>query len=198
MDENKPLTPPEIGHKLIAIIDKLLVEGNWETSLFLRASAARLIELRQEAERVALAGNTPSAATGGLVAVQLRTPPSGYIQVFVSLYQVEGTNLQKWEQVLKSLCEHSITRPAYKDEEHVKQFIRSKADINHLAYVVTNIKPADIYQLEQTPVDSFGHELLTLKEGVIKAANIVEFVHANKKRYFYRDNKLIFAGEFAV
>lgn len=190
-EEQKPLSVPEIGDKLIGILDSLLATGNWDSSLFLKASASRLRELKDEAERLTKIKNGMAGDKGAGAAT--RVVPPGYFQAYILLYQVEGANLQSWVRAIKGLVENPISRPAYKDEAFAQEFIRSKISmLERHGYVVVNIKNEDIYQVEEMPVDNFGHPLIALKENAVKIENILEFIHFNKKRYSFRSGELIY------
>lgn len=198
MVEKKPLTPSQIGQKLVTIFDELLTTGDWENSLFLRASASRLKELRSQAQQLSEAKEEGSEI-GEFDFSQHKPLESGFVRVFVTIYQVEGANLQNWLNVIKALHEHSVTRPVYRKEEHAQKFVRSKMDIGRHGYVIVNIREDSIYQLGKGPVvDAFGNELLSLKEKAIRLENIVGFIHANKKRYSLRDSELIYEGEVEI
>lgn len=200
MAEQELLAPYEITKKVKDVIDSVLATGDWESSIFLKASAARLRELLVEAEGLLRLGEQTNQGQGaGSVAnkiAQQRTVPPGYCQVFILLYQVDSTNLQGWYRTVKTLTDYSVTRPAYKDEAFAKEFIRSKASgIERNGYVVVNIKSDDFYNVEQPPVDACGHQLFVLKENSVKLENIVEFVLANKQHYAVSDNELILLEE---
>lgn len=193
MVNEKPLTAREIGKKLLDILETLLKTGNWEASLFLKASANRLRELKVEAARLARIEETKDALTN--VAVLQKALPPGYLQVYISLYQVDSANLLTWHRTIKSLVEHSVTRPVYRNEAFVQEFVRSKTDIDHHGYAIVQINTNDILKIEPAPIDPFGHELLVLRENAVKVENIVGFVYANKKRYWFKENNLVFVDE---
>lgn len=193
MVDEKPLTAREIGQKLVDILDGLLKAGNWEASLFLKASAGRLRELREEASNLAQDETVNNTQIG--TALFSKSAPTGYIQVFISVFQLEGTDLQVWHRTIRALTEYNVTRPVYRDVKFVQEFIRSKADFDHHGYVIVNIKESDIYELAQPSKDALGHELILLKEGSVKLENIIGFVHGNKKRYLVKENGLVFIDE---
>jgi Dot/Icm secretion system protein IcmQ len=196
MVEQVPLAPNEIAKKVIEVIDGLLTTGSWDSSVFLKASAARLRGLRTQAERLSHFGEKKQSDTPVGKALERRAVPSGYTQVFILLYQVDGANLQGWSRNIKTLIDYSVTRPAYKDESFAKEAVRSKvASIERNGYVVVNVKNDAFYSAEQAPTDNFGHQLFVLKENSIKLENIVEFVHANKKHYTIGDNDLVLLDE---
>ena len=194
MPDPKPLSAPEIGEKLTSIIDNLLDTGDWGSSLFLKASASRLRELRDEAEIMSHKHDHHAAMIKENA--ELTIIPSGHIQVNIFMYQVDGTNLQSWLRAIKSLAESKIVRPAYKSEEYVQAFIRSKtsAPESH-GYITVYVKEDDFYTINPVPVDFLGHELLTLKEKAVKMENIIKFVHANKKCYLVQSGELVYNGE---
>ena len=98
--------------------------------------------------------------------------------------------MQLWQKLLRSIDQHSLTRPTYKSEAPVRELIRSKPDPNRLGYAVVAVKEEDIMKLASPSVDPLGHELVTLREHAAKLENIIEFVHANKKHYIYKDHTL--------
>ncbi|CAL7959950.1 IcmQ [Gammaproteobacteria bacterium] len=200
MEEQKLLTLNEIAKKTMETIDSLLATGDWESSVFLKASAVKLRELRVEAQRLSLLGEQirqeQRVATVADKTIQRRAVPPGYSQVFILLYQVDSTNLQGWYRTIRTLTDYSVTRPAYKDEAHAREFIRSKTSgIERNGYAVVNIKSDDFYNVEQPSVDACGHQLFVLKENSIKLENIVEFVLANKHHYAIRDEALFLLEE---
>jgi hypothetical protein len=191
MVEQELSAPTEIAKRVKEVIDGVLATGDWEHSLFLKTSAAKLRQLCVDAERLS---HLDEQNLNVVVdkSFDRRTVPPGYSQVFILLYQVDDTNLQSWCRTIKTLTEHSITRPAYKDEAYAEEFIRSKVSgIERNGYAVVNVKSDDFYEEEASPVDACGHQLFVLKENSIKIENIVEFVQANKKHYVVNDDGLV-------
>lgn len=200
MEEQKLLTLNEIAKKIKEIIDSVLATGDWENSIFLKVSAAKLRELQVEAQRLSCLGEQTQQeqkdSTKAANTAAERVAPPGYSQVFILLYQVDSANLQGWYNTIKTLMDYSVTRPAYKDESYARDVIRSKTSgIGRNGYVVVNIKDSDFYDVEQSPVDASGHKLFVLKENAVKLENIVEFVLANKQHYVIRDDALFLLEE---
>jgi hypothetical protein len=197
MVEQKSLSHTEIANKVKEVIDGVLATGDWEHSLFLKTSAAKLRQLRVDAEKLSNTEvQSQNEITDKAVSVDAdskrRVVPAGYSQVFILLYQVDDTNLQSWYRTIETLIEHSVARPAYKEEAHAEEFIRSKASgIERNGYAIVNIKSDDFYEEEVPPVDAYGHQLFVLKENAIQMENVVEFVHANKSHYALRDSGLV-------
>jgi Dot/Icm secretion system protein IcmQ len=181
----------EIGKKLKDILDNILTVGEWDSSLFLRNVAVKLRGLRDKIEKLCQTNEGKVAGISQDSTVRRKAPP-GYIPVFILLYQVDSSNLPSWYSSIKNLSEYSVSRPAYKDESHIQEFIRTKTTgIEHNGYVIVNVKEQDFYQIEPQ-VDFLGHPLVSLKEGAVKLENIVEFIHANKSHYAIRDNELVY------
>lgn len=175
MGENKSI---EVNKKLIDLLDGLLSACDWESSLFLKNASKRFIALRAEAERLLQEATGANAAQHTVKEIT----KAGHRKIFISVYQTEGNNLQKWFATMKSLAEYSISRPVYAEEAHVQALIRSKADPEREGYVVLFVKEDDIIQLPPSRVatDRLGNELLSLKVGAVKRENIIEFVHAQQ------------------
>jgi intracellular multiplication protein IcmQ len=175
--------------ELIKILDNLLDSNDWESSLLLRTTKKHLGALREEAKQIADKLNDNVEVK---LANQVKTAlKPDQIKIYISLYQAEGANLQAWQKMLKSLANYSITRPVYENEEHVREVIRTKPDMQRHAYAVVAISKNSIIHLEKPSVDQFSHELLSLKEGAVQLQNIIEFVHANEKRYVFRNDTLV-------
>ena len=187
----------DLSRKLVAILDNLLIAGDWKkgNSLFLRKAEERLCELRDDAKRLIEQHSVPQ----GVENIERKQKlGEGVIKVFISLYQFDGENLQNWLNTLKTLTSYNVTRPTYRNEWHVRELINSKADSRRHAYVEVLINESDLINIDPLPVDTLGHELLVLKEGAVKIPNIVGFIHYNKKRYTFNGEKLIFERDVEI
>lgn len=176
----------EVAKKLAELLDGLLATGDWQSSLFLRVASKRIQILLDEAKSLVELSNPEQSLTK-----KVKDSAHGYIPVYISLYQVVGNNLQNWQYALRLLSEHNTSRPTYRNEQFVRELIDSKPDGKRHGYAIVHVKEDDIYTFEEQPRDSLGHEMLVLKEGVIKLENIIGFVHANKKRYAFVNNMLV-------
>mgnify|MGYP005996674691 CR=1 FL=1 len=179
-----------LNQDIIDSLTKVLNAGDWDASLFLRNASKDLIELKAEAE--ALQAELGKTAADDAGVDEARPSKPGFIEVYISIYQAEGSDIQAWQQRLRALPEYSLSRPIYGDETHVEEWIRGKLDPRKEAYAVVLV-PEDALtkayagKLEK---DRFGHPLLTLKDGAIKQENIIEMVHAGS-HYRYQNSKLI-------
>jgi hypothetical protein len=180
------LSREKVAKELVGILSKLLSCGDWNSSLFLRSASKRLQTLLDEAESLA---NQPHSAQ--FQAQTSKKIPTGYVPLYISLYQINGNNLKNWEYTLRLLIDHSINRPMYRDEQFARDLVGSKVDIDRHGYAMVYVKEEDIYQFPDPQKDLLGHELIVLKENVIKTNNIIGFVHANKDRYLFIDNNLV-------
>jgi Dot/Icm secretion system protein IcmQ len=180
----------KVAKELINILRELLATGDWNASLFLRAASKRMQNLLEEAQSL-VDLTAPEQMQRALIK---KAPPHSMV-VYISLYQVSGTNLQNWQYALRLLSEHNVSRPTYRDESSVRALIATKTDIERHGYAIVYINEDDIYRFEEQPRDSLGHELLVLKEGVVKLENIAGFVHANKKRYAFTNGMLVDENE---
>lgn len=187
----------EIGEKLVKLLDGLLSVGDWQSSSFLRLSLAKIESLRDKAEKICGRGGEAQDVVSEAVVEGKKEVPEGYRRVFVLLYQVEGGSLLNWFSVIKSLTEYSINRPVYEDENHLQEVIRSKVSGSESnGYVIVDVKEGDLFRNPEQ-LDTFGHQLSTLKEKAVDMEHIVEFIHANRKRYVVREKGLEFLGEIS-
>lgn len=185
----------ETAKQLREIIDNILNAGNWDDSIFLKQTSAKLRNLLFEADRLCKIFALQQVATTNKNSISrtVKTEiPSGYTQAYVLLYQIDGNNLAAWYENIKSLTNYSANKSIYKNKNHIEEFIRSKSNnITHSGYVVVNIKSNDFYNIEAPSLDIYNHELLILKENAIKLENIVEFVLANKQHYIIENSELV-------
>lgn len=172
-----------INQKLVKILHDLLATGNWEASLFLRTAHKKL----QHLQDTAIALSKKLDASGEDTNPQRQI--ASMICIYVSLYQADPYNLKKWENTLRTIREHSINRPLYRDEEHVQAMLRVKASPNE-GYVAIYIQPTDIIPPYAGKLieDRLGHELLTLRDNSLTPDNIIEFVHLGKRYHFTNGN----------
>lgn len=187
--ESVKLADIKIGKKLIEVLDNLLSVGEWDSSLFLKTVKKRLQDLRENAYN-AVGEDIKSVDIGSVIDTPML--PAGYVVVYILLYQTEGSKLANWQYAIKSLVGHNVSRPTYHEEGQVQELIRSKKDTERYGYAIVSVPEDGIYNLKQASKDILGHEMLMLKEGVIKLNNIQGFVHANKKRYRFSDGELIY------
>jgi intracellular multiplication protein IcmQ len=192
--ENRELV--EIARKMVKLFEELFAACDWNSSLFIRNAIKPLQKLQQDAEEIlkklsADIDQTTETPAQRETRFALEERP-GYIKTFISLYQSEGSNLQKWQGALKNLVDQSVSRPIYRKEENIKELLRSKSDPMRQAYAVIFVPELSIIQAYQgkPSVDQFGNELLTIKERAITLENIVELVHMGH-RYAFVNGKLI-------
>ena len=175
----------DINRNLVAILDELLANGDWQASLFLQNASKRIRKVRDEAQ--ALADElTQSLTDSKSEAVALNS--SGYEQVYISLYQADGRNLTRWLNMLKGLTDISLSRPIYRSEAAVQEMIRHKTNAEKEAYAVVLVKPEDIEGVKTTT--QLGAELLMIREGRIQPSRVIKFVH-DDVCYCIRDGKLV-------
>lgn len=177
---------------ILSKLEKLIREGVWDTSAYLKSIGKRLNDYQQQLteaiEREDLKGGAKNA-TGN---VDKRLHNENFQEIYLSLYSADGTNLAKWEKILLSLPKQAITRPAYKHESELKTLIRSKRMPNNEAYVAIDIDKIHIRSPDprKIPRDRLGHELLILQENAVKVENITRFYHTSGV-YRFTDKHLI-------
>lgn len=156
------------------ILDVGIQEGPWQDNLFLRGIKKKLEELRDR-----FVGDVDLAQFSE-EDKQLTTAFSNNVtEVYISLYQSQGGNIHKWQEIIASLVHYSLGRPIYRDEEDVKAATRLTARNPNNAYVVINVNADAIVpdSKEQPRLDREGRKLITLQEGAITLANVVRLVH---------------------
>ncbi len=165
---------------ILRILDDLVSQAGWDSSMFLRVINKSLQTMRDDfatkAEAVYhLQQSNVSSHLANRVAVR-----SGQQEIYVSLYSSDGGNMQTWERIVLNLPKHTISRPIYASEEDVNQMMRHKENKMNEAYVSAYVNQTDILSIgDKTPYDKLGKALLTLKDRSITLNNINRFVHTS-------------------
>lgn len=184
-----PLSKEEFDASLRVLksLDEAIEKGPWEASLLLKGIGKKLREARERFIR-----NLQLEEYANKEQIEKSNTEEQFILVYISLYQAEGANINKWQSVVNTLAGYNVTRPVYQTEQDVQTAIRTKEFKQNDAYVIVRILKDDIrpYFSEKPPVDRLGHPLLVLREGSIKLENVTEFVHQSG-RYLFKNGILI-------
>lgn len=190
MSKNLQLDSKEIRDRLIEAIDQALMQGQWDVSPVFRNIRKRLLALRaliQTELTVVQSVTGDDQSHDGLLQAEGVWSQKGYEIIYLALYQMQGHKIELWVNALANLKEYCVTRPAYKQESHVRELVDSKRSRNE-AYVKVWVKTEDI--TSAVAVDRFGHEVVTIREGSARPEHIIEFVH-DHERYSFRENQLV-------
>lgn len=183
--------------QIIENLDVLIENKNWENSLALKVVQSRIVtyrdSLQQEIETYT-EQVTQDAELGTNTEVAL---PDGQVAVFICLYKSFGDDVVQWEKALAHFSGHVLGRPIYATEAAAGKFINSKENREPEGYIELWVAKDMIIDLPASRAlfDKFGNPLLTLKQGVLSAAQIQYFTSGTGKRYQFKDNKLIFVAE---
>lgn len=186
----------EVQHNLdiLKSLDEAIEKAEWEESLFLRTARKRLIEIRDEFKRDAhlekyLTNEDQDIPKTLAARIAKRT---GLVEVFVLLYNADGKDLYRWEQILNSIQGYIVSRPVYRFEKDVKAALRAAVNKSNEAYIAAFINEHEILEMspEKTPRDRAGIDLLTLRDGAIKKDHITRFIHQTGV-YEFENEKLI-------
>lgn len=173
---------------VIVTVDHVVEAGDWNSSLFLRNTIKPLLAIKAE-------------AVTELDQLQLKAHEQVFnrqplneqeVEVYISLFQSDGYNINKWAMQLRSLNRYVVGRPIYKNEADVEKRIRLRNVAGNEAYVAVVIRKTDLQaDTFATPMkDQFDHPLLLLKETALKNGRIHAFVHQGI-RYHFVDGQLI-------
>lgn len=185
-----PLTDEEIKSALdiLNALDGAIDKGPWEHNLFFKGIGKKLRDARDKFKE--------ELGIDELAADLLAQNQSNHktdtqsTEVYIALYQAEGSNIAKWTTVVNSLAGYNLTRPVYRNEADIQAAIRAKEQQQNDAYVAVRVRNIDIMQItEKQPKDKLGHELLILREGAIHLESISRFVH--KSGHYQFRNKLL-------
>ncbi len=175
--------------EILKALNEAIEKGPWEHNLFFRGIGKKLRDARDRFQRELGLDELLRAEemqVGGMDANQ------DFAEVYVSLYQSEGANMQKWASVIGTLAGNSISRPVYKNEDDIQAAIRAKDYKINDGYVAVKVRTAHILKPygDKPPLDRFGRELLVLREDAVQLEYILYFVHLSG-RYIYSRGILI-------
>lgn len=177
--------------EILKALDEAISQGPWEHNLFFQGIGKKLHDLRDKFQQE-LGLEEANLTTNQSTEVDVTTQSNQPVEVYISLYQAEGTNIRKWLGVVTSVIGHSVSRPVFKSEVDIQAAIRAKTYKQNDAYIAVKVQAEDIMRLSsnQPLLDREGRELLMLREGAVKLSNIVRFVHLSGD-YIFQDGVLI-------
>lgn len=173
---------------VIATVDHVISAGEWDSSLFLRNTIKPLIAIKAEAEaeleHLQLKASEKS--------IMVKAASDNEIEVYISLFQSDGYNTNKWAMQLRSLDRYVVGRPVYQSEADIEKRIRLRNAGGNEAYVAVVVRKTDVQSdpFAAPLKDQFDHPLILLKETALKHGRINTFVHEGK-RYHFVDGQLI-------
>lgn len=173
--------------EVLKALNEAIEKGPWENSLFFKGIGKKLRDVRDRFQNeMGLAEFMDEGGESKKKDQNLAIENSKLATVYISLYQAEGSNLQKWGAVVNSLIAHTLSRPVYRNEADIQAMIRAKDYKMNDAYIAVKVKEEDIIKStdEKPVVDRLGHELLLLREGALRLQNIIAFTHLSVKYHF--------------
>lgn len=177
--------------KTLEALDDALISGPWDESGFVIMIAKKLRLIRDD-----LAAKIAKQEEGELSSPEYLAHrahlSASHKLVYVSLYSLDGVELNSWERILANLQRQIVSRPVYAAEEDVQNIIKTKEKKINEAYVAFYVSEPDILQLspDKTPLDKLGKQMLVLRDNAINLENIDYFVHLSGK-YRYVRGRLI-------
>ncbi len=192
--------------ELLKALDNTIEKGPWDKSVFLGNIGKKLKDIRfnfKNRLRFIDPGfeETPDAeGATATAAPPLRTvslePNADQIEAYVSLYNVDGGSVPKWEKIIQSLDKQIVTRPVYATEQAARMAIRAKTIKKNDAYASFILNKADIIPPKdgKAPLDRQGNPLLILKDTALKIENVTHFCHESGT-YVFQNNTLSRIGD---
>lgn len=158
------------------ILDEGISNGPWQGNLFLTGIRKKLEEIRDNfVVEVGLDQHHEQIANDLLIANRCESS-----EVYVALYQSQGCNMHKWQEVVASLVNYTMGRPIYCSEKDVQAATHlNDRNLNH-AYAVVKVHSDAILDdtVGQARTDREGRKLVSLREAAIQLKDIVRLVHA--------------------
>ncbi|MFZ0219926.1 MAG: Dot/Icm secretion system protein IcmQ [Candidatus Aquirickettsiella sp.] len=167
----------QVALEIKKLLDEGIVAGPWQANLFLKGVKKKLEEIRDDfVAKVGLDQHHEQIAKDLLAEKNCEN-----IEVYIALYQSQGGNMNKWQEVVASLVNYTMGRPIYDNEADVRAAIHlNDRNLNH-AYAVVKVSSEAILSdtSEQIRADRDGRKLISLCEASIQLKNIVRLVHAS-------------------
>jgi len=175
---------------MLSSMDNVLNVGDIDSSLFLRNVVKPLRKIKQDAAEL----KQNLLEQKGVIDEDIleREITDTQTKLYVSLYQSEGHDLQKWAAQLSSIESYMMGRPIYQNEEDVQRIIRMKLGQVSEAYAVIAVNKQAIVKdnFGRGRKDRLGNEVVNVEMKTVAPDNIIEFVHTGKRYHFYK-HKLI-------
>lgn len=163
-----------LTRQLIALLEETLSAGNWESSLLLHNLAKKI---HDQHAQLKINEQTLQDQLSPLKNTDEQLSDDQCL-VFVSLYQADSQNMEKWAQQLRQISHLVLTRPVYDQEEFILQSIRSRQLQATEAYAVMRILKTSIKFADLPKRDRFDQPLLSLVERSVSSSDILSFHHA--------------------
>ncbi len=173
--------------EILQALDEALDKAPWSSSTFLSLIGKKLQKIRDEvAESMDNSDDETNGRPSKLSQQETANRFAKMKKLYVSLYAIDGSNLQSWERILQHLPNQIISRPVYENEEDAIASIRSKSNRINEAYAVIYVDPQYILpqSVEKISVDRLGKPLLALKDKAINLDNVDVFVHQSGTHRF--------------
>lgn len=179
------------NEKLLNALNKAIDEGPWEKTNFLKVIGKNLISIRDNFLARLNAKTEEQLKTESQVANTLALRGTQQ-EIYISLYSIDGTNIQNWERILTNLPRQTISRPIYAREDDLKEILKIKDNKNNEAYVSIFVDQQDILALPPDKIlkDKLGTPLLSLKDKTLNLENLGRFVHVTGE-YQYQKGHLV-------
>lgn len=199
MDANQS---SQLNQKVVELLDKLLSKPGWESTLLLRATYNKIKKMRDRVDQIG--SSSASAVYGGQESnpsAKERFPDKpGFVRLYISLYQADGSDKAKWQNVLRALSTCSMGRPIYGAEEHVRNYIAKRPRKEREGYACVYVREDKILRTSsaRSAQDGTGSPLVTLTVDALQKVEVVEFIHANATRYRLESGRLVLTDKAHV
>ncbi len=172
---------------------KKLLELNehkgWTVSNVMKVYHKRFLKVLDAAKKVYELGQEYLSSKVDIKSIQDRP---GYKKLYVVLFQVDGSNMLRWEVLLKSIKSITSGRPIFEEEEAAR-VASTRTGNSKTGYVSIWVNEMNIIDTPATLAlkDVNGYKIVTLRQNSLNPANIIYFVHGTDVIYDYVNYKLI-------
>jgi len=184
-----------LNKQLHEAVENTLKQGPWGEGLLLQTIGKKLESLLDDLEIDDATGSAGSDSEKKQADIESHAEKE---EVFISIYNIKGADLQSWLNVIKNIDEQVISRPIYSDQNYVKALVRSKANPKNEGYLAVRISPETIVHSEDIVMhDRLGNPLIKVKQHKITPENFGYFYHVTGI-YELRDNRLHRIDDFIL
>src|ERR1700722_13594354 len=141
VDKNTDL---QRNQAILQALDEAIEEGPWDVTVFFQAIRNKLIEIRDQFEVETGLSEEDSSSASHATLFSNMAKRHGMMEVFILLYNADGSSIPKWENILRSISSQIISRPVYRREADAKSALRVASNRMNEAYVSVFIKEDQI------------------------------------------------------
>ena len=173
--------------RILQSLDDALAVGPWNETKFIAMIGKKVHLLRDDLAKSIHDYEAGETGSSEYLAHRAHLTANSQL-VYISLYSLEGANLQAWERIIANLQRQIVSRPIYTEEADAINIIKTKDKKINEAYLSIYVDASAILELpdDKVPKDKLGKPMIVLKDNAVNLENIECFYHISGKYRFSR------------